>query len=121
VAPMLAIYGRSQGSFVQRAAAVLVTSPSNLQHELDAYHVSSLQEVLAIQAQHTLEAFHIRGETSLEYGHPAPLFDFWTGALLAMGALGILLRPGSARGLLLASWVWLALILGSVVVTDALY
>ena len=121
VAPMLAIYSRSQGSFVQRAAAVLVTSPSNLQHELDAYHVSSLPEVLAIQAQHTLEAFHIRGETSLEYGHPGPLFDFWTGALLAMGAIAVLVRPWSGRGILLASWVWLALLLGSVLTTDAMF
>jgi hypothetical protein len=83
--------------------------------------VSSLPEVLAIQAQHTLEAFHIRGETSLEYGHPGPLFDFWTGALLAMGAIGVLLRLGSAPGVLLASWVWLALLLGSVLTTDAMF
>src|SRR5437660_12049491 len=53
---------------------VLVTSPSNLAHELDAYQVTTIPQVLAIQAQHTLEAFHMRGETSLEYGHPAPLF-----------------------------------------------
>jgi 4-amino-4-deoxy-L-arabinose transferase-like glycosyltransferase len=121
LAPMLAIYGRSEGSFIQRAAAVLVTSPTNLNHEFDAYHVNSLAEVLAIQAQHTLEAFHIRGETSLEYGHPGPLFDFWTGALLAMGAIGVLLRLGSGRGILLASWVWLALLLGSVLTTDAMF
>src|SRR5579859_595366 len=123
VAPMLAIYGRSEGSFVQRAAAVLVTNPSNLQHELDAYHVTSVPEVLAIQADHTLEAFHIRGETSLEYGHPGPLFDFWTGALLAMGALAICFRlfSGSGRGILLASWLWLALLLGSVLTTDAMF
>jgi hypothetical protein len=121
VAPMLAIYGRSEGSFVQRAAAVLVTSPANLKHELDAYHVSTLAEVLAIQAQRTLEAFHIRGETSLEYGHPGPLFDFWTGALLAMGAIAVLFRLGSGRGILLASWVWLALLLGSVMTTDAMF
>jgi hypothetical protein len=121
VAPMLAIYSRSQGSFVQRAAAVLVTSPTNLQHELDAYHVTSLPEVLAVQAVHTLEAFHIRGETSLEYGHPGPLFDFWTGALLAMGAIAVLVRPWSGRGILLASWVWLALLLGSVMTTDAMF
>ena len=121
VAPMLAIYGRGEGTFIQRAAAVLVTSPSNLQHELNSYHASSLVEVLAIQAQHTLEAFHIRGETSLEYGHPGPLFDFWTGALLAMGAVAVLVRPGSGRGILLASWVWLALLLGSVMTTDAMF
>jgi hypothetical protein len=121
VAPMLAIYGRGQGTFIQRAAAVLVTSPSNLQHELDAFHVTTLPEVLAIQAVQTLEAFHIRGETSLEYGHPGPLFDFWTGALLAMGAVAILVRPWSGRGILLASWVWLALLLGSVLTTDAMF
>jgi len=121
LAPMVAVFARDPAYFSAHTNAVMVTNPSNLAHELDAYHVSSLPEVLAIQAQHTLEAFHIRGETSQEYGHPAPLFDFWTGALLAMGALAVLLRPGSARGLLLASWVWLALVLGSVVVTDALY
>ena len=32
------------------------------------------------------------GETSLQYGHTAPLLDFWTGGLLAMSALAILLR-----------------------------
>jgi len=119
--PMLTVYGRSDGSFSQRALAVLVSSPQNLQHELDAYHVSTLQEVLAIQTVHTLEAFHIRGETSLEYGHPGPLFDPWTGGLLAIGALGVLLRPWSGRGILLAAWVWLALLLGSVLTTDALF
>ena len=98
LAPMAVVYGRSEGSFVQRATAVLVTSPTNLQHELDAYHVNTLWEVLAIQAQRTLEAFNIRGETSLEYGHPGPLFDFWTDALLAMGALAILLRPRLRAG-----------------------
>jgi uncharacterized membrane protein len=121
VAPMLAVYGRNEGSFIQRAAAVLVTSPSNLDHELNAYHVSSVQEVLAIQTEHSLEAFHIRGETSLEYGHPGPLFDFWTGALLAMGAVAVFVRLGSAEGFLLASWIWIAVFLGSVMTTDAMF
>jgi hypothetical protein len=77
--------------------------------------------VLAIQADRTLEAFNILGETSLQYGHTAPLLDFWTGALLAMSAVAILLRPGSARGFLLASWVWLTLVAGSVLTIDALF
>jgi hypothetical protein len=121
VAPMAVVYARNLPSFSSHTAAVMVTSPTNLAHELDAYHVTTLPEVLAINAQRTLDAFHIRGETSQEYGHPAPLFDFWTGALLAVGALAILLRPGSARGVLLASWVWLALVLGSVILIDPLY
>jgi 4-amino-4-deoxy-L-arabinose transferase-like glycosyltransferase len=120
-APMAAVYARDLATFTGHTSGVMLSSPSNLAHELDGYHVTTLPEVLVIQAQHTLEAFHIRGETSLEYGHVAPLFDFWTGALLAMGALAVMLRPGSARGLLLASWVWLALVLGSVILIDALY
>jgi uncharacterized membrane protein len=119
--PMAVVFAQDSGSFGARTSGVLLTTPSNLQHEMYGYHVDSLPAVLAIQAQHSLEAFNIRGETSLQYGRTGPLFDFWTDALLAMGALGILLRLGSARGFLLASWVWLALILGSVMTTDALF
>jgi 4-amino-4-deoxy-L-arabinose transferase-like glycosyltransferase len=121
LAPMAAVYARDPASFGVHMSSIMITSPSNLLHELDAYHVNTFQEVLAIQVQHTLEAFNFGGETSLEYGHPGPLFDFWTDALLAMGAIAILLRFGSARGILLASWVWLALILGSVLTTDAFF
>jgi Dolichyl-phosphate-mannose-protein mannosyltransferase len=121
LAPMVEVFARDPGNFGARTAGVLITSPSNFQHEADGYHVATLREVLAIQAERTLEAFNIGGETSLQYGHPAPLLDFWTGALLAMSAIAILLRPGSARGFLLASWVWLTLFTGSVLTIDALF
>jgi len=121
LAPMAAVFARNPASFSARTSGVLITSPENLQHELGGYHVSTIQEVLAIQVQRTLEAFNIQGETSLQYGHPTPLLDFWTGGLLAMSAIGILLRPGSARGALLAGWVWLTLFVGSVLTVDALF
>ena len=121
LAPMAAVFARSPASFSARTSGVLITSPDNLQHELGGYHVGTFQEVLAIQIQHTLEAFNIRGETSLQYGHPSPLLDFWTGDLLAMGAIGTLLRLGSSRGALLAGWVWLTLFVGSVLTVDALF
>jgi hypothetical protein len=88
---------------------------------LDGYHVNSLAEVLAIQTQRTLEAFNLRGETSLQYGHPAPLFDPWTGGLLAVGALGILLPFGGHQRVLLALWVWMSLLIGSILTIDALF
>jgi 4-amino-4-deoxy-L-arabinose transferase-like glycosyltransferase len=121
LAPIAVVFARDPTSFGARSAGVLVTSPSNLAHEQDGYHVDSLPAVLALQAERTLEAFNVRGETSLQYGNPTPLLDFWTGALLAMSALAILLRPGSATGLLLASWVWLTLGIGSVLTIDALF
>jgi 4-amino-4-deoxy-L-arabinose transferase-like glycosyltransferase len=121
LAPMAAVFAGSPASFSARTAGVLITSPDNLQHELGGYHVGTFPEVLAIQLQHTLEAFNIRGETSLQYGHPTPLLDFWTGGLLAMSATGILLRLGSSRGALLAGWVWLTLFVGSAMTVDALF
>jgi hypothetical protein len=121
LAPMGAVFARNPQNFTARTSGVLITTPANLQHELSGYHVSTLSEVIAIQTQRTLEAFNIGGETSLEYGHPAPLFDPWTGGLLAMSAIAILLRAGSPRNVLLASWVWLGLILGSVLTVDAVF
>ena len=118
---MAEVFARDPSQFSSRASGVLITDPTNFLHEADGYHVDTLPEVLAIQAERTLEAFNILGETSLQYGHPAPLLDFWTGALLAMSAIAILLRPGSARGFLLASWVWLTLVAGSVLTIDALF
>jgi hypothetical protein len=120
LAPMAAVFARNPQDFTARTSGVLITNPENLQHTFTGYHVTSLPEVLALQAQRTLEAFNITGETSLQYGHPAPLFDFWTGGLLAMSAVAILLRFGSSRGVLLASWVWLALFIGSVLTVDPL-
>ena len=38
-----------------------------------------------------------------------------------MSAIAILLRPGSASGFLLAAWVWLTLLAGSVLTIDALF
>jgi 4-amino-4-deoxy-L-arabinose transferase-like glycosyltransferase len=121
VAPMVAVFARTPGNFLARTSGVLITSPTNLEHELSGYRVGTLQEVLAIQTQHTLEAFNIRGETSLQYGHTAPLLDIWTGALLATSLLAILLRFGSWRSFLLVAWVWLTLFAGSVLTIDALF
>jgi hypothetical protein len=120
-APMAAVFARNPGDFTARTSGVLITSPTNLAHELDGYHVNTLQEVVAIQTVRSLEAFNVTGETSLQYGHTAPLLDPWTGGLLAMSAIAILLKPGSSRGVLLASWVWLALIIGSIFTVDALF
>ena len=119
--PMAVVIAQDPSHFSERTAGVLITSPENLQHEEAGYHVNTLGEVVTIQVDRTLEAFNILGETSLQYGHPTPLLDFWTGALLAMSAVAILLRPGSARGFLLASWVWLTLVAGSVLTVDALF
>jgi 4-amino-4-deoxy-L-arabinose transferase-like glycosyltransferase len=121
LAPMVAIYARNPQDFTSRTSGVLITTPANLEHEMSGYHVSTLRDVVGIQAVRTLEAFNIDGETSLQYGHPGPLFDVWTGGLLALSAAATLLSFASSRGVLHATWVWSALLFGSVLTVDALF
>jgi hypothetical protein len=120
LAPTATALLRSPRAFVSRTEGVWLFTPRNLEHELGAYRVDSVWEVLAIQARRTLEAFSVGGESSLQFGHPAPLVDFWTGVLLVVGVGGVtLLATRQVSHVLLATWLWLTLLVGSVLTVDA--
>lgn len=120
LAPVAAFYVSQPWRLFDRTSAVFLLQPNNLAHEYDAYHVHSVLAVLEWQVAHTLAAFNLRGETSQHYGQTAPLLDAWTGALFVLGAALITSQWRRARSLLLASWLWLTLLLGSVLTVDAL-
>jgi hypothetical protein len=88
-------------------------------HQLDAYHVGTVREVLAIQTRRTLEAFNISGETSLQYNRRGPLLDTWTGALFVLGVAAYSFRVRQPRYFLLGSWLWLTLVVGIIPTIDA--
>jgi 4-amino-4-deoxy-L-arabinose transferase-like glycosyltransferase len=120
LAPTAAGMLRNPRAFVSRAEGVWLFTPRNLQHELAAYKVDSPRQVLAIQLRRTLEAFSVGGESSLQYSHPAPLVDFWTGVLAIVGVGGLtLLATRRSNYLLVAGWLWLTLLIGSVLTVDA--
>jgi 4-amino-4-deoxy-L-arabinose transferase-like glycosyltransferase len=121
LAPVAVVYSREPGAFNARTDLVSLTNSGSVRAASGtAARAVALMHELGMQAQSTLEAFHIRGDISIQYMHSGdPLVDWWTGALLATSALAILLRPDTSRGFLLAACVWLAL-LGSVLTTDAL-
>jgi hypothetical protein len=83
------------------------------------YHVDRVEQVLAHQAVRTLEAFNLSGEMSTAYARRGPLLDFWTGVLLVPGAFIVTLQARRQRFFLVASWIWLTLLLGSVMTGGA--
>jgi hypothetical protein len=97
----------------------LIFSQLGASHEQDAYRTDNFGTIIGLQVQRTLESFTYTGETSMQYEHRAPLLDFWTGALfvLGVGVFGWRLRNPSY--FLLAIWLWLTLLLGSILTTDA--
>jgi 4-amino-4-deoxy-L-arabinose transferase-like glycosyltransferase len=119
MAPMAVVYSAEPASFNVRVSDISVLSGDGLAHELSAYEVSSLSDVLRIQVQKTLEAFVYSGETSQQYAHPAPLLDPWTGALFVVGVAAFTWRLGEPAYFLVTVWLWLSLLLGSVLTVDA--
>jgi hypothetical protein len=119
MAPMGVVYAGRPGALNVRTADISVLGGAGLRHELSAYGVSSLRDVLRIQTQKTLEAFVYTGETSQQYGHNAPLLDPWTGALFVAGVGAFALRFRHPAYFLISTWFWITLVLGSVFTVDA--
>lgn len=119
LAPMWPAARVSPQAFGSRTGQVSLLSGSNLRHEREAYGVDSSLDVLRIHAQRTLEAFNRTGETSLQYGRRGALLDFWTAALLPLALLAVFARVAERQYFLLAAWIVLTLIIGSVLTIDA--
>lgn len=119
VAPMVPGFLSHPEGFNSRAAEVWVLTPENVRHEMSAYGVGSVWAVLRIQGQRTLEAFTYTGGSGLQYGHPGPLLDPWTGALFVLGVGAFAFRVRRRSYGLLAAWLWSTLILGAVLTLDA--
>lgn len=119
VAPMGLDFVRHPEGLNSRAAEIWVLAPANLQHEMRAYGVGDVWQVLRIQAQRTLEAFTYTGDTGLQYGRRGPLLDPWTGGLFVLGVGGFAFRFRHWAYGLLVIWLWSTLILGSVLTLDA--
>ncbi len=121
MAPQIVFYSHDPSRALDRTSGVFVLQPDNLDHEYGVYHVHSAADVLRMQAINTIEAFNLRGETSLQYGQLGPLLDFWSGTLFVLGVALATTRIWQPRYFLLAMWLWLTLLLGSVMSVDAMF
>jgi hypothetical protein len=120
-APQAVNYASDPLSAMIRTKAVFVLTPNNLNHELHTYVVTSVEAVLWRQLVDSVGAFNLLGESSPQYGQRGPLFDFWSGALFVLGAALVTVRVRSARYFLLASWLWLSIVLESALTVDAMF
>jgi DNA-binding beta-propeller fold protein YncE/4-amino-4-deoxy-L-arabinose transferase-like glycosyltransferase len=119
--PMGIVFSKSPKTLMSRTQMVFLFSEASLKHEFYTYRVDTIPEVLREQVERTLTAFNWRGETSLQHNHKAPLLDFWSSALLVVGVIGFSLRLLRSRYFLVAVWLWLTLIMGSVLTVDAMF
>jgi 4-amino-4-deoxy-L-arabinose transferase-like glycosyltransferase len=118
-APMLVVYSMDPSAFNVRTGDVSVVSGTGYAHQLAAYQVTTLTDVLRIQTQRTLESFVFGGEQSQQFAHPTPLLDPWTGALFVAGVAAFSWRLRQPAYFLLGMWLWLSLILGLILTVDA--
>lgn len=121
VAPTVAVMAWSPSSLVERSSGVFVLSPGNLEHSRTALDAGGTGAVLATQVVSSLTAFNWMGEKSGQHAHPAPLLDFWTAALFALGVVAYTAVGWRRRVRLIALWFWSSLILGSVLTVDAMF
>ena len=121
LAPQALNYVRDPLSAFDRTSGVFVLRPDNLRHEFGALGVQTIPEVLWVQFVKSVGAFNYFGETSMQYGQRAPLLDFWSGALSVLGLALAMARARRPAYLLVVSWFWLTLLLGSVLTVDAMF
>jgi len=121
VAPTVAALAWSPGGLVGRSGDIFVLSPENLEHSYGSTERDTPLNVLALQARNSLVAFNWRGERSDQHSHAAPLLDFWSGALFAVGVVAVTASGWRRRYRLVAVWFWTNLILGSWLTVDAMF
>lgn len=119
--PMVVFLGRHPELLMSRSSAVAVTNPGVLHHLEQTQHVQGLPSVLLMQTRNAMLAFNLLGETSIQYGHRAPLMDYWSGILWLLGLAVVTLRVTSSRYFILSAWFWMTLFIGGVMTADALF
>jgi DNA-binding beta-propeller fold protein YncE/4-amino-4-deoxy-L-arabinose transferase-like glycosyltransferase len=120
-APMGVVFLQIPRALMTRTQGVFLLSPASLDHSYYTYGTNSLQDVLREQIERTVLAFNLRGETSLQHNHKAPLLDFWSGALFVVGLAAFGLRFHRSPFFLVGIWFWLTMALGSVLTIDAMF
>lgn len=117
--PMLPVIVAHLSDYLSRARYVMLTDPGVYQHLLTKYQAASLREILLEQTQRTFLTFQYYGDTSTQFGYTHPMLNPWLAPFFLLGvgvATGRLRHEGN---FVLAVWLMLGLILGSVLTVDA--
>ncbi|MFN8523651.1 MAG: NHL repeat-containing protein [Chloroflexota bacterium] len=121
LAPMIPAAIANPSIVISRTSTVSVLEPKNTAHALAAHKVESFEEMLGIQLLRAFGAMVYFGESSQQYAHRAPLFDWFTAGLLIPGLVLALLRIRQPRFSTLLAWIVLTLVVGGALTIDALF
>ena len=119
--PMLLYVAQTPDALIGRSRLVSLLNPEVMVHLRGKYGVNSTLDVLREQTKRSLLMFHLYGDNSTHFGLQRPLVDPLAAALLTLGLGYALLRPRHAGNFLLASWLLVMIVLGSMLTNDPPY
>lgn len=117
--PMLVVTITHFPDYMSRFRHVMLLDPGVYQHLLGKYQAVSLREIVLEQVQRTFLTYQYYGDTSTQFGYPHPMLNPWLAPFFLLGvgaATGRLRHPGN---FVLAVWILLGLVFGSVLTVDA--
>ncbi|GAB4110748.1 MAG: hypothetical protein OHK0050_07060 [Roseiflexaceae bacterium] len=116
--PMFVFAITSFDLFLGRGNSVAIWAPEVWAHATNTYGVTSVAEVLWIQAKRTFLTFYLYGDHSPQFSMQRPIVSSLAASLMTVG-LGIaLLRLRDLRYFSLIIWILLTFLLGGVLTYD---
>ena len=119
LAPFAGGWLRSPGVFLARLQEASIFNGAGLVHMEGVYGVQGLNVVLLENARRTLLTFWMLGDSSTQFGWPAPMLDSLIAPILLLGIGHLLLNLDRTQSWMLISWLTGAVVLGGVLVIDS--
>jgi len=117
--PMLLFTAQNPQAAMGRSRTVSLLNPPVMTHLQGKYGVTTAWEVFAEQAKRSLLTFYRFGDASTHFSLQEPMVGVLGGCLFALGLGYVLLRLRQTGSVLMGSWVFLTVLLGSIVTNDA--
>lgn len=105
--------------FLSRSSQVFLFNPGVMAHSLNKYNVDTVFKVILQQTENTLLMFNKVPDSSTQFGYWGPLFSSLLSPLLILGIGSAWRRRREPGIVLLAIWIGLMMILGSLLTVDA--
>ena len=119
LAPFAGVWLRSPGVFLARLQEASIFNGAGLVHMEGVYGVQGLNAVLLENGRRTLLTFWIFGDSSTQFGWPAPMLDSLIAPILLLGMGYLLLNLDRTQSWMLLVWLAGAVVLGGVLVIDS--
>jgi 4-amino-4-deoxy-L-arabinose transferase-like glycosyltransferase len=118
-APMISYFSFHWDELWLRTSATSILSAQTWQHVSYGNPGASFAEVLLRHLQKALTIFNVTGDTSLQYGYRAPLFEPISAVLFVLGLACAGMALSAPAQQLLVLWILIPLVAGAALTIDA--